>query len=109
MKNNPREFLSIYIDMEKAKRDPQFNIDDPKICNLCSTPFATQEFLIDGEVKDTTQLSLGNGVTMGQWAYMCPECFQAKGVAIKWGKGQLYEKTMANKWLLVGGFPPDEQ
>ena len=108
MKNNPKEFFDTFIDLEKAQIDPQFNLDDPEVCDLCGTSFNTQEYLIDGEVKDTPQIPVENTMSMGQWAYMCPECFQARGVAIRWGKGQLYQKTPENDWLLVGGFPPDE-
>ena len=108
MKIHPKEFLGEFIDLKKAKKDPQFNLDDPEVCDLCGISFDTQGYLIDGETKDTPQISLGNEVSMGQWAYMCLECFQARGVAIKWGKGQLYQKTSTNDWLLVGGFPPDE-
>jgi hypothetical protein len=107
MKNNPTDFLSMYIEMDRATKDPQFNLDNPEICNFCAAPFATQQFLIDGEAKNTVQIPLGNGESMGQWAYMCSKCFQARGVSIKWGKGQLYKKTLDNKWLLVGGFPPE--
>lgn len=108
MKMHPKDFLDEFIDLEKAQKDPQFNLDDPEACDLCGTPFNTQEYLIDGEVKNTPQISIENGVSVGQWAYMCSECFQAKGVAIRWGRGQLYKKSSENEWLLVGGFPPDE-
>ena len=108
MEKHLNEFLSKYIDLERSQKDPQFNFDSPEACDLCGTPFSTQEYLIDGEVNDTPQIPVENGMGIGQWAYMCPECFQARGIAIRWGRGQLYQKTLENDWLLVGGFPPDE-
>jgi hypothetical protein len=103
-----KNFLEEFIDIEKSNVDPQFNLDEPESCDLCGKSFSNQEFFIDGEVKDTNQISLANGQSVGEWAYMCPECFKNRGVAIKWGRGQLYQKTLNNEWLLVGGFPPDE-
>ena len=108
MKKYSSEFFSEFIDLKRAQKNPQFNLDRPVACDLCGAPFNTQDYLIDGEVKDTTQIPVGDGTTMGQWAYMCPECFQSRGVAIKWGRGQVYQKTPENEWLLVGGFSPDE-
>jgi len=108
MKINSREYLGKFIESEKSQKDPQFNLDNPEKCDLCGTSFISQDFLIDGEVKDTPQIFLENGQSVGQWAYMCAECFKARGIDIKWGRGQLYEKTTSNEWLLVGGFPPDE-
>ena len=107
MNANIKEFIETFIEVEKAKNDPQFNLDSPEACDLCGTPFENQEYLIDGEVINSPQIPVGNGTTMGQWAYMCPGCFQSRGVGIKWGRGQLYKKTSDNEWLLVGGFPPD--
>ena len=47
-----------------------------------------------------------DGTSMGQWANMCAGCFQARGVGVVWGSGQLYERTPNGTWLMMAGFPP---
>lgn len=103
-----RDNLTPLVDIERALRDPQYCHDAPDTCDLCGTSFEEAEFLVDGEAKDTTQISLPDGRAMGQWAYMCAKCFADYGVGIKWGRGQLYKQIEKETWLLVAGFPPDE-
>jgi hypothetical protein len=108
MNTSANEHVAQFIDREKSQKDPEFNWDNPESCDLCATSFLFQKYLIDGMVTDTPQKTLPSGETMGQWGYMCSECFVKRGVGIGWGRGQLYEKTPDDEWLLVGGFPPDE-
>jgi hypothetical protein len=69
---------------------------------------ANQRFLVDGEANGTMQVEIPGGRLMGQWSYMCEDCFINRGVGIKWGSGQLYERQAGDLWVMVGGFPPDE-
>ena len=91
-----RESLDVYMDMEEADKQGVYFCGAPDKCDICQTPFADEEFLIDGEVgKD------------GPWAFMCRDCFLKFGGRIAWGHGQLYRKN-AHGWILVGGFCPSD-
>lgn len=105
---NADDLLKETADYLRAQSDPQYCLDEVPNCNLCGRDMASARFMIDGEVKGTPQTSLPNGASAGQWAYMCATCFNVHGVAIKWGRGQLYERNSGGEWLLVGGFPPPD-
>jgi hypothetical protein len=53
--------------------------------------------MIDGVMKPS-----------GAGACMCPRCYHAHGVGIRWGIGQLYLRKN-NRWLLVAGFRDCEE
>jgi len=97
------------IDRERAEHDQAFCYDDLDNCNLCARELAPIGYVIDGEVKGTPQMTVHDGSTVGQWAYMCPACFSELGVGVKWGRGQLYERQPDGQWLMVGGFPPEDR
>ncbi len=99
--------LARVIDRVRAEREQVYCLDDLDRCNLCGKSFDTESFIVDGEVKATPQTMLPNGSSVGQWAYMCIDCFLNRGVGIGWGHGQLYEKTSDNEWLQIAGFPPE--
>lgn len=103
-----RDDLAVLADHVRAHQDPKYCHDNPDTCDLCGTSFAAAEFLIDGEASETTATPVPGGESMGQWAYMCASCFASRGVGIKWGRGQLYQRTEHGNWLLVAGFPPDD-
>ena len=100
--------LSELVDLDRAQKNPQYCHDSPESCDLCGASLRDAEFLVDGEAKDTNQIATPNGGSMGQWAYMCATCFPSRGVAIAWGRGQLYQRQEGGSWLLVAGFPPEE-
>lgn len=97
--------LEAMIDRERAEREQEYCLDDLDFCNLCGKSLANERFVIDGEVRETSQVSLPNGGSVGQWAYMCSSCFAIKGAGIRWGKGQLYEQISRAEWLRVAGGP----
>ena len=94
------------IEKERAERDVQICADSPTQCDLCHGLLADHRFMIDGEIKGGPQISTVDGQTMGEWGYMCGDCFSARGVGIKWGTGQLFQRNGANDWVLVAGFQP---
>lgn len=101
--------LSQLVDRERAMKSADYCHDNPESCDLCGLSLQGEEFLVDGEVKGTSRIATPDGGGMGQWAYMCAHCFAARGVAIAWGRGQLYQRQSDGSWLLVAGFPPEEQ
>ena len=100
--------LSQLVDHDRALKSPDYCHDNPEFCDLCGGSLRDAEFLVDGEVTDTSQIATPDGGSMGQWAYMCASCFAARGVAVAWGRGQLYQRQTDGSWLLVAGFPPEE-
>ncbi|MCG3710367.1 hypothetical protein L5F64_02535 [Aliarcobacter butzleri] len=79
------------IDIADAKRRNIIISNDVEYCDFCGKIMSEELYLIDGKTKQ------------GPWAWMCTDCFNEKGIGIKWGTGQLYKK-IANKWLLVAGY-----
>ena len=104
MANHTPPHLLGLIDRGRAESEQSYCYDDLDRCNLCGADLARLGYVIDGEVKGTPQVAVPDGTTMGQWAYMCPTCFAKRGVGVKWGSGQLYERQNDGQWLLVGGF-----
>ena len=98
--------LELLIDNERAVREGEICADSPEYCDVCHQPFAGHRFMIDGQIEGTLQ-TLVQGQTMYEWGYMCAKCFAARGVGIRWGAGQLYQRTRADQWLLVAGFRPE--
>jgi len=99
--------LEALIDRDRAERDLQHCLDTLSLCNLCAKELSHERFVIDGEVKGTPQVSIPDGTSVGQWAYMCQTCYARRAVGIAWGTGQLYERTPDGYWLLVPGFSPE--
>lgn len=100
--------LNGLLNRERAEGEQNFCYDDLDVCNLCGRELAPFGYVIDGEVKGTPQTAIPGGSTVGQWAYMCPSCFSRRGVGVKWGAGQLYERQPDGEWLMVGGFSPED-
>jgi hypothetical protein len=67
-------------------------------CDICGKPFSSRRFMVDGNRR-------GRGI---EWACMCSDCFWREGEGIGYGKGQLYTRMDNDKWLMTGGFPPQE-
>lgn len=97
--------LDVMIDRNRAEEEQEYCLDDLDFCNLCGKSLANERFVIDGEVRETSQIRQSDSVGMGQWAYMCSSCFEKRGVEIRWGKGQLYEQISKGEWLRVAGGP----
>ena len=100
--------LEKLIDRERADQKQQLSAESPTRCDLCPKSFSAERFFVDGEVKGTPQIPVPDGTSMGQWANMCPECFQARGVGVVWGAGQLYERMPNGTWLMLAGFAPQK-
>ena len=97
--------LEVMINRVRAEREQEYCLDELDFCNLCGKSLINQRFVIDGEVRETSQVKLPDGVGVGQWAYMCCSCFEKRGAGIRWGKGQLYEQISKGEWLRVAGGP----
>ncbi len=100
--------LEPLIEKERAEREEQVCTDSPERCDLCHQSLAGHRFMIDGEISRSRQMPIPGAQTMGEWGYMCAKCFAARGVGIKWGTGQLYQRNSAGEWVLVAGFQPEE-
>lgn len=98
--------LRSLIDRNRATKEQSYCYDHLDRCNFCGADLARLGYVIDGEVKGTSQIGLPDGTTVGQWAYMCPDCFAKRGVGVKFGTGQLYERQRDGQWMLVAGFQP---
>ncbi len=101
--------FSQLVDHDRAQKIPEYCHDNPDSCDLCGVSLQDAEFLVDGEATDTSQIATLDSRSMGQWAYMCASCFATRGVAVAWGRGQLYQRQGDRSWLLVAGFPPEEE
>jgi hypothetical protein len=107
---DPDACMEQFIDQERAARalgDGLVCVDAPDRCNLCGRSLADQRFLVDGEASGTPLTRVPGGRLMGQWSYMCAACFRVRGIGIRWGTGQLYERQLDGLWVMVGGFPPE--
>lgn len=62
----------------------------PAHCDLCNAELANKEFFVDGATS-----------FRGQWALMCPVCFEAFGRGLGPGRGQKYDSKTLEK-LEVG-------
>ncbi len=91
--------LTALIDSSQAMRDPIY-MDGADRCHVCGRDMAAEQLLVDGAVHTTDEESA--------WAILCANCFMAHGIGIRWGAGQLYQRTADSRWLLVAGFPPPE-
>lgn len=69
-----------------------------RACDFCETSLSSAGAFVDGSLT-----------WCFQWAYMCPACFLAAGKGLGHGRGQLYQLQEPGKWLMVAGFPPEEQ
>ena len=103
--NTPPGLVGL-IDRARATVEQAYCAEQLEQCNLCGAALDPIGYAIDGEVRGTPQISVPSGATMGEWAYMCPTCFAKRGVGVRWGTGQLYERQSDGEWLLVGGFQP---
>lgn len=92
------QHLAQFADQGEGRRQGVILQNAPVNCDLCGCNLSTRQFLVDGRRQSSLL-----------WAYMCAECFLESGVGIRWGEGQLYQRLPNNDWLMVGGFPPDEE
>jgi len=97
MKNFTKKIIE-YIDIEEGESRGLFCDPAPEKCDICSKNFEDQDYFIDGALKGDTK-----------WAYMCTECFLENGEGIGLGEGQVYKRQNDGKWLMVGGFPDNEE
>lgn len=95
--NDAGKRLKKYVDMKRAKAKNVIYVGAPALCDLCGCPLEDETYMVDGPV-----------VEGGPWACMCADCFAEAGGKIGWGHGQLYRRSDKG-WLLVGGFPPEEE
>lgn len=68
----------------------------PDACDICGRHLDHVTLIVDGARKDT-----------GEWACMCAVCFADFGCGVRYGQGQLYQRQFSGDWLLVGGFPSE--
>jgi hypothetical protein len=69
----------------------------PDACDICGRHLDQATMMVDGVRKDT-----------GEWACLCAVCFADVGSGVRYGQGQLYQRQSSGNWLLVGGFPPED-
>jgi hypothetical protein len=80
----------------KAGGDPpRYWQGDAGSCDVCHG--SPGRFAVDGRLRGTLM-----------FAWLCARCFLARGEGIGWGIGQLYQRLTDGRWLMAGGFPPDE-
>jgi hypothetical protein len=97
MNNYERKLLK-QADVEQGQRREMFNDMSPSKCDLCGGGLERGMFFIDGALQDSME-----------WANMCPRCLSSRGQGVGWGTGQLYMKQPTGAWLMVAGFPPEEE
>ena len=68
-------------------------------CDVCSRPFDSERYMIDGPVSNSTKPLWGN---------LCVVCARKTVPKIQWGSGQLYRNDNGT-WRLVGGGPPSPE
>lgn len=90
--------LAEIADRIEGEKRGEWHVDPPDSCDYCRRTLSTFTYFVDGKEKQGFQ-----------WGNMCPDCFEVRGDAIRWGAGQLYQQVRSNEWLMVGGFPPDDQ
>lgn len=61
-------------------------------CDGCSIDLATVGLFVDGSSNDS------------RWGNFCASCCLRHGVAVSWGKGQLYARQHDGSWRGVAGF-----
>lgn len=98
MKPRTLEDLAQLADHARAAKDPMY-MTEVEVCDICSATLTAQRLFVDGAILTVDDVR--------GWAIMCPSCFFSHGKGIRWGAGQLYERTSDEGWLLVAGFPPD--
>lgn len=84
-------------DFAEGHRQQQYYLMPPETCDLCGCALEDCSLFIDGSLQ-------GEMI----FANMCADCFLAKGSGIGWGTGQLYHQETDDSWLMVGGFPPED-
>jgi hypothetical protein len=67
------------------------HLDPPSSCQLCSTSLTKYAFFVDGRTNT------------GEWAIICPLCYERVGTGIGFGVGQLYHRTADDEWCLIAG------
>ncbi|MCF8131351.1 MAG: hypothetical protein K9N10_22810 [Deltaproteobacteria bacterium] len=90
--------LSKIADEKEGRRRDQCFAGPVEACDFCRRDLNDCRYFVDGRVP---------GGMM--FAYFCPDCVVAKGGQIGWGSGQLYKHEPNGDWLMVAGFPPDEE
>ena len=89
--------LADIADEDKGERLGEHYAGSPETCDLCECKFNDRQYFVDGRIKGSYA-----------WGFLCAQCFMENGAGIGWGMGQLFKKKMDGKWLMVGGFHPDE-
>jgi hypothetical protein len=84
-------------DLTKGSELGDCYANPPDACDICGRNLDQVRLMVDGARKDT-----------GEWAWMCAVCFADCGSGVRWGQGQLYQRQSSGDWLLVGGFPPED-
>lgn len=92
----PEARLKQFADLERAAASPMY-ASPPETCDVCGRDLENARYFVDGVRRDAPE-----------WANMCSECFADVGTRISWGVGQLYARQRDGSWLLVGGFPPED-
>jgi hypothetical protein len=96
--SSAERMLEDVADVDRGKLLGRYFIGAPENCDVCDCSLEDCKFMVDGPV----------GPIRGAWGCMCGDCFVFGGGKIGVGTGQLYLNE-EGEWLLVGGFPPDEE
>jgi len=89
--------LSKKADEATGRRLGEICLDSLSACDLCERSLADRKYVVNGRLRGDLM-----------WAYMCSQCFLRRGEGLGWGNGQLYSRQPNGDWLLVAGFPPED-
>ncbi|HOI38106.1 MAG TPA: hypothetical protein PLF11_12065 [Bacillota bacterium] len=89
--------LAGHADFQQGEEREQTCPAPPKTCDLCGRNLGDRTFFVDGRLRNSLM-----------WANMCSGCFLQRGEGLGWGRGQLFARLTDGRWLLVGGWRPDE-
>ena len=95
-RNSEKEFDDV-ADLVKGRKAGICYCNPAGTCDKCGDSLKSHKYMIDGSVRGSTV-----------WGNYCSNCYAEFGRGIGWGHGQLYMQTRGKRWLLVGGFPPDD-
>lgn len=66
-------------------------------CDVCSRPMEGELYMIDGPISTSSG---------AMWGNLCVVCAFKSSPIIRFGKAQLYKKSVEGRWVLVSGGPP---
>jgi hypothetical protein len=88
--------LSVLADVVVGQERDEWFANPPDVCDYCKCSFIERSYFVDAKERGSQM-----------WGFMCAECFFVYGEAVRYGRGQIYQKRGSGKWLCVAGFAPE--